>query len=110
MAITGVIEAVLENFFRFLANTISYGRILALALAHAALIEVFILLTFMSSQVNIGLAVVVFILGTAVVVVLEAIMSGIHAVRLHYYEWFTKFYEGGGVEFLPFKFRRTYTH
>ena len=109
MAITGVIEAVLENFFRFLANTISYGRILALALAHAALIEVFILLTFMSSQVNIGLAVVVFILGTAVVVVLEAIMSGIHAVRLHYYEWFTKFYEGGGVEFSPFKFRRTYT-
>jgi V/A-type H+-transporting ATPase subunit I len=109
IAITGVIEAVLENFFRFLANTISYGRILALALAHAALIEVFILLTFMSSQVNIGLAVVVFILGTAVVVVLEAIMSGIHAVRLHYYEWFTKFYEGGGVEFSPFKFRRTYT-
>jgi V/A-type H+-transporting ATPase subunit I len=109
MAITGVIEAVLENFFRFLANTISYGRILALALAHAALIEVFILLTFMSSQVNIGLAVVVFILGTAVVVVLEAIMSGIHAVRLHYYEWFTKFYEGGGVEFSPFKFRRTFT-
>jgi len=109
MAITGVIEAVLENFFRFLANTISYGRILALALAHAALIEVFILLTFMSSRVNIGLAVVVFILGTAVVVVLEAIMSAIHAVRLHYYEWFTKFYEGGGVEFSPFKFRRTYT-
>jgi V/A-type H+-transporting ATPase subunit I len=109
MAITGVIEAVLENFFRFLANTISYGRILALALAHAALIEVFILLTFISSQVNIGLAVVVFILGTAVVIVLEAIMSGIHAVRLHYYEWFTKFYEGGGIEFSPFKFRRTFT-
>jgi V/A-type H+-transporting ATPase subunit I len=109
MAITGVIEAVLENFFRFLANTISYGRILALALAHAALIEVFILLTFMSAQVNIGLAAVVFILGTAVVVVLEAIMSGIHAVRLHYYEWFTKFYEGGGVEFSPFKFHRTFT-
>ena len=109
MAITGVIEAVLENFFRFLANTISYGRILALALAHAALIEVFILLTFMSSEVNIILAAVVFILGTAVVVLLEAIMSGIHAVRLHYYEWFTKFYNGGGIEFSPFKFRRAYT-
>ncbi len=109
IAITGVIEAVLENFFRFLANTISYGRILALALAHAALIEVFILLTFISAQVNIVLALVVFIAGTTVVVLLEAIMSAIHAVRLHYYEWFTKFYEGGGIEFSPFKFPRTYT-
>ena len=109
IAITGLIEAALENFFRFLANTISYGRILALALAHAALIEVFLLLTFMSSQINIGFAVVVFILGTAIVVLLEAIMSGIHAVRLHYYEWFTKFYKGGGIEFTPFTFQRTYT-
>ena len=63
----------------------------------------------MSSQINIGFAVVVFILGTAIVVLLEAIMSGIHAVRLHYYEWFTKFYKGGGVEFTPFTFQRTYT-
>ncbi|MCU4139556.1 MAG: hypothetical protein MW690_001488 [Methanophagales archaeon] len=45
--IDGVIDALLENFFRFLANIVSYGRILALALCHAALIEVFILLTFM---------------------------------------------------------------
>jgi V/A-type H+-transporting ATPase subunit I len=109
IAITGLIEAALENFFRFLANTISYGRILALALAHAALIEVFLLLTFMSAQINIGFAAVVFILGTAIVVLLEAIMSGIHAVRLHYYEWFTKFYKGGGIEFTPFTFQRTYT-
>ncbi len=107
ITITGLIEAVLENFFRFLANTISYGRILALALAHAALIEVFILLTFMSSQINIAFAAVVFILGTTIVVILEAIMSGIHAIRLHYYEWFTKFYHGGGIEFTPFKFRRS---
>lgn len=109
IGITGVIDAVLENFFRFLANTISYGRILALALAHAALIEVFLLLTFMGLKINIVLAVVIFILGTTVVVLLEGIMAGIHAIRLHYYEWFTKFYEGGGVEFSPFKFRRSST-
>jgi len=112
--IDGVIDALLENFFRFLANIVSYGRILALALCHAALIEVFILLTFMCLQVNpaIGpvIAAVVFILGTAIVVILEAIMAGIHTIRLHFYEWFTKFYEGGGVEFSPFRLRRTYTH
>ncbi len=112
--IDGVIDALLENFFRYLANTVSYGRILALALCHAALIEVFILLTFMCLQLNptIGpvIAAAVFLLGTAVVIVLEAIMAGIHTIRLHFYEWFTKFYEGGGVEFSPFKFRRTYTY
>jgi V/A-type H+-transporting ATPase subunit I len=108
--IDGVIDALLENFFRFLANTVSYGRILALALAHAVLIEVFIILTFMCLNIHIGVAAVVFLFGTALVVILEAIMAGIQAIRLHFYEWFTKFYEGGGVEFSPFKFRRTYTY
>ena len=111
--IDGVIDAVLENFFRFLANTVSYGRILALALCHAALIEVFILITFMCVNINpvIGpvIAVVAFLAGTFIVLILEAIMAGIHTIRLHFYEWFTKFYEGGGVEFSPFKFRRKYT-
>ena len=108
--IDGVIDALLENFFRFLANTVSYGRILALALAHAVLIEVFILLTFMCLEINIGVAAVVFLLGTALVVILEAILAGIQTIRLHFYEWFTKFYDGGGVEFSPFKFSRTYTY
>ena len=111
--IDGVIDSVLENFFRFLANTVSYGRILALALCHAALIEVFILITFMCLNINpvIGpvIAVVVFLAGTFIVLILEAVMAGIHTIRLHFYEWFTKFYEGGGIEFSPFKFRRTYT-
>ena len=104
--IDGVIDAVLENFFRFLANIISYGRILALALCHAALIEVFILLSFMCLNVpyvGIIIGAVIFLLGTVIVILLEAIMSAIHTIRLHFYEWFTKFYEGGGVPFKPFR-------
>ena len=103
--IDGVIDALLENFFRFLANIVSYGRILALALCHAALIEVFLLLTFMCLGLHVVLATVVFLAGTVVVIALEAIMAGIHTIRLHFYEWFTKFYEGGGIEFSPFKLR-----
>ena len=108
--IDGVIDALLENFFRFLANTVSYGRILALALCHAALIEVFIIFTFMCLKMPVPvlgqvMAALVFLLGTALVIVLEAIMAGIHTIRLHFYEWFTKFYEGGGHEFSPFRLR-----
>jgi V/A-type H+-transporting ATPase subunit I len=107
--IDGIIDALMENFFRFLANTVSYGRILALALCHAALMEVFILLSFMCLKINVGVAAIVFLAGTALVVILEALIAGIHTIRLHFYEWFTKFYDGGGVEFSPFKFSRTYT-
>ena len=111
--IDGLIDAVLENLFRFLANIVSYGRILALALCHAALMEVFILLAFMcwGSIAIIGpvIGIIIFIAGNAVVIVLEAIMAGIHTIRLHFYEWFTKFYDGGGIEFSPFRFSRTYT-
>ena len=111
--IDGLIDAVLENLFRFLANIVSYGRILALALCHAALMEVFILLAFMcgGSIAIIGpvIGAIIFIAGNAIVIVLEAIMAGIHTIRLHFYEWFTKFYDGGGVEFSPFRFNRTYT-
>ena len=48
---------------------------------------------------------IVFFFGTALVIGLEAIMAGIHTVRLHFYEWFTKFYEGGGIPFKPFRLR-----
>jgi len=105
----GIIDALLENFFRFLANTVSYGRILALALCHAALMEVFILLSFICLKVNIGVAAMVFLAGTAIVVALEALIAAIHTIRLHFYEWFTKFYDGGGIEFRPFRLSRTYT-
>ncbi len=108
--IDGVIDALLENFFRFLANVVSYGRIMALALCHAALIEVFLIFTFMCLSMPVPvlsqvLAAVVFIFGTVLVIVLEAIMAGIHTIRLHFYEWFTKFYEGNGHEFTPFRLR-----
>lgn len=105
----GIIDALLENFFRFLANTISYGRILALALCHVGLMQGFIILSFLCLKENIGAGALVFLAGTALVVVLEALIAGIHTIRLHFYEWFTKFYEGGGVEFRPFRFSRTYT-
>jgi len=105
----GVIDALLDNFFRFLANIVSYGRLLALALCHAALMQVFILLAFMFLKINIVIGAIVFLVGTTIVIILEAVIAGIHALRLHFYEWFTKFYDGGGIEFTPFKSSRTYT-
>jgi len=41
-----------------------------------------------------------------IVSIFEGIVQG---VRLNFIEFFTKFYEGGGVKFKPFSFKRVYT-
>ena len=35
--------------------------------------------------------------------------AGVHALRLNYVEFFSKFYEGGGNEYKPLKPNRKYT-
>ncbi|OQB37878.1 MAG: V-type ATP synthase subunit I [Euryarchaeota archaeon ADurb.Bin165] len=40
---------------------------------------------------------------------IQTLGSVIHALRLHYIEFFGKFYSGGGKEFVPFYEQRMYT-
>jgi len=49
----------------------------------------------------IGAHMIVFIFGS--------LSSGIQAIRLHYVEFFLKFYRGGGVKFAPFGATRRFT-
>jgi V/A-type H+-transporting ATPase subunit I len=41
--------------------------------------------------------------------ILQALGAAIHSLRLHYVEFFNRFYEGGGYEFSPFEMKRKYT-
>ncbi|MBQ4207671.1 MAG: hypothetical protein II621_05135, partial [Clostridia bacterium] len=43
--------------------------------------------------------IVVIILGNALVVALEGLLSGIQGLRLEFYEMFSRFYEGEGRSF-----------
>jgi Archaeal/vacuolar-type H+-ATPase subunit I len=43
------------------------------------------------------------------VLALGVTSAGLQAVRLEYVEFFGKFYEGGGRQYLPFGYERTYT-
>ena len=43
----------------------------------------------------------VIILGNALVIVLEGLLTGIQVLRLEYYEMFSRFYEGDGKPFTP---------
>ncbi|OFV67279.1 MAG: V-type ATP synthase, subunit I [Candidatus Syntrophoarchaeum caldarius] len=107
----GIIEA-LDVFSKFLSNTISYGRILAMALAHVCLMVLTILIAYMLVDISvIGpiLFILIIIAGNIVVIGLEVLLVSIQTIRLHFYEFFTKFYDATGIAYQPLKVERVYT-
>jgi V/A-type H+-transporting ATPase subunit I len=87
----------LETLIVLIANSVSYIRLAAFAIAHAAL----------------GLAAVIFaptigtvpsyVLMNLIVFVVEGFAALIQSLRLMYYEFSTKFYIDGGIRYQPFK-------
>ncbi|MFC5365329.1 V-type ATP synthase subunit I [Salinirubrum litoreum] len=55
------------------------------------------------------LGIVVLVLGHVIVLALGVTSAGLQAVRLEYVEFFGKFYDGGGKEYEPFGYERSYT-
>ncbi len=94
----GVIH-LLESFSTFISNTISYGRMLAMLVAHVVFLSVINALT---EQVGfIGLKILILIIGNIFVLVLEGLLVFVQTLRLHFYEFFSKFYEGSGIQHKP---------
>ena len=88
----------LESILNYLANTLSFLRVAAFSLNHAALaIAVFTLADMMAS----GIDWVVIILGNLFIVVLEGAIVTIQILRLEYYEGFSRFFSGDGRTFRP---------
>jgi V/A-type H+-transporting ATPase subunit I len=103
-----------------LSNTLSYTRLLAVGMSSVGIaFAVNKMVTMMmpadlSSISLIGIlgligAVLVFLLGHGINLVLGIIAPGLHALRLHYVEFFQKFYKGGGRIYDPFGYIRKYT-
>jgi V/A-type H+/Na+-transporting ATPase subunit I len=101
-----------DFFTRLLSNTISYTRIMALLMAHWALLLVVYEVSGLIGTGNVLsliLGGIVIVGGNIFVIALEGLIVFIHTLRLHFYEWFSKFYAGTGVEFKPFQTRFTRT-
>jgi V/A-type H+-transporting ATPase subunit I len=98
----------LETVSTCISNTVSFLRVGAFALSHAVLAFIVFTLSEMVSGAPVGplFALIIMIIGNAVIIVLEGMIVAIQVVRLQYYEFFSKFFTETGVEFEPFRFRK----
>ena len=92
------IVELLEIFSGYLSNTLSFMRVAGLGIAHACLMIAFFTLADMTSGI---FAWFILIIGNLMVISLEGISAGIQALRLNYYEFFTKFFHGTGKLHTP---------
>lgn len=102
--------ASLYDITGYISDLLSYSRLLALGLTTGVMAQVFNMLSTMfgKSWFGIILLIIVFIIGHAINIGLNALGSYVHTMRLQYVEMFGKFYEGGGKEFKPFKLNSKY--
>ena len=87
-----------ETLLSFFSNTLSFVRIGAFAVSHAAMMEVVMMLAGGEAHPNIG----VVIGGNLFVMGMEGLIVGIQVLRLEYYEMFSRFYKGDGKPFVPY--------
>jgi len=86
---------VFERISQFMSNTISYVRLAVMLLVHAALLLIINLLQPWGNPVMIAPWVILNLL----VLAFEAFIVYVQDLRLHLYEFFTKFYTGTGTPF-----------
>ena len=90
-----------ETLTGYISNTLSFLRVAAFSLNHVALaIAVFALADMMES---VQAHILMVVCGNLFILVLEGAIVTIQALRLEYYEGFSRFYSGDGLEFRPLR-------
>lgn len=86
-----------EILLSYFSNTLSFVRVGAFAVIHAAMMQVVMMLAGATEGGDINWLVVV--LGNLFVIGLEGLVVGIQVLRLEFYEIFSHFYKGDGRPF-----------
>ena len=103
-----LVDFLLQNIFEFveyilsyMSNTVSFLRVGAFVLVHAGMMMVVFSLAGANENI------VVILLGNILVIALEGLLTGIQALRLEYYEMFSRFYIGDGRKFTPVRVKKS---
>ncbi|MFA5645676.1 MAG: V-type ATPase 116kDa subunit family protein [Candidatus Ratteibacteria bacterium] len=93
---------ILEVFMGYLGNTVSFIRVAAFTLAHGYLFFAFFKLAeiVQASAGRTG-SIAIIIAGNLLILVLEGLVVTIQTIRLHYYEFFTRFFQSGNNAYVP---------
>ncbi len=100
---TYLIQAGVELFevvISMFSNTLSFVRVGAFAVAHGGLSQAIFILAELGGGHGIGYWITI-VIGNVFIVGFEGLIVGIQTMRLSYYEFFSKFFKGGGLRFEP---------
>ena len=99
-------DFLMQNFFElfevllsYVSNTVSFLRIGAFILVHYGMMTV--VFTLAGNDPRSAKFIIVVVLGNIMIIALEGLLSGIQALRLEFYEMFSRFYSGDGRPFVP---------
>jgi len=107
----GSMEA-FDTVLSVMSNVASYIRLLALALAHIALLTSINAMMGLVAGEGIVVDIAHFIggiFGNMIVILLEGLLVFLNTIRLHFYEFFFKFFQGSGLEYYPFELESVYS-
>lgn len=112
---SGFISGLLSvfGFMSYVGDTFSYARLMALGIGTSGISLAVNFMTFLAMEkvpyAGVVLAVIIFIIGHTFNIVMNSLGGFIHGLRLHFLEFFQKFYEGGGKEYRAFEAQRKIT-
>jgi V/A-type H+-transporting ATPase subunit I len=106
-ALEGSVELV-DTLFSYFANTISFVRVAAFAAVHAGVFIAMFALADTLASLRFGqpLSIATLVIGNVIMILLEGLTVSVQVLRLEYYEFFGKFFKGGGELYRPLMLRK----
>lgn len=97
MFVNGFFE-MFDTLLSYVTNTLSFLRVGGFVLCHAGMMSVVFTLAEMTGPIGF---IPVIIFGNIFVICIEGLIVGIQALRLEFYEVFSRFFEANAVEYSP---------